>query len=335
MLDNEELQNNIWFGVIEDNTPAKSGDFRYKVRIFNAHTKDLNEIPTQDLPWVIPLFSPNTMSFISVANEGDWVVGFFADWPSKQVPMMTGVIPRYVVQDPNELSGGFTANAKFESPHNTVTALNPVLPAGAPAMNTRGVGRTTLPTVSYQYNGTVIESSDNNRAHVCDITNEIRLSSAVEFIKNFSLFQVARAALESAEDAASASPIATQILNAIRTLRSYVKVIQYALKVVNKVINDIIRIIAFLRQMIAWILSLPTQLLKLLQQCLAELYAAISNAIGNTISDVSGSEIVTEIRGLYGDVLATTQTVIQTQAAAQAGIQASSKLLDPKTYGKP
>lgn len=335
MLDNEDLENNIWFGVIEDNTPAKYGDFRYKVRIFSAHTKDLNEIPTQDLPWAIPVFSPNTMSFISVANEGDWVTGFFADWPSKQVPMITGVIPRYVVQNPNEMTGGFSANAKLESPNNNAVQLNAVFPPGAPAMNTRRVGASTIPTVSYQYNGTIVETSDNNRAHVCDITNEIRLSAAIEFIKNFSLFTAARAAIESVEDAASASPIATQILNAIRVLRGYVKQIQFALKVVNKVLNDILNVLSLIRQLISWILSLPAQLLKMLQQCLAELNAAVLSAIGNTLGDLSATEIITEVRNLYGDVLATTQEAVKVEANSQAIAQSSSRLLDPKSYGKP
>jgi len=327
-----------WIGVIEDRTPVLFGDMRYKVRIFNAHTPDLNKIPTQDLPWVIPLFSPNNTKWASWAKEGDWAFGFFQDGMSKQAPLMLGVFPRYIQEDPTNQHGAFTANAKYDSLNiSSQTAANttPVVPAGAPAMNVRREGTSTQPALSYTLNGTSVQESNNNREHVCDITSEIRLSAAINFIKNLSLFRTAREAIEGISNGAAASPITTQITNAIKSLRSIVKNIQFALNVLNKFVNEILQILTTIRAMIAWILSLPARMLALLQQCLVELYAAVSRAVGFTVSEASGSELIKEIKGLYGDVISTVGAAVTTQASAQAAVNSAGQLLDPKSYGKP
>lgn len=324
-----------WIGVIEDNTPVLFGDMRYKVRMFNAHTPDLNKIPTQELPWVVPLLSPNSTLFSSTAKEGDWVFGFYMDGLSKQAPVMIGVFPRYVQEDPKSQHGGFTAMAKFESPNSTASNTVPVIPADCPAMDPRRVGFSTQPSLTCTYDGTTVAKSDKNRAHVCDITNEIRLTAAIDYIKNLSLFRAARTAIESISDGSASSPIVTQITNAIKELRAIVKMIQFALNVVNKFVNDILRIVAWIRAQIAWILSLPAQLLALLQQCLTELYSTLSNAVGYTVSQGVGSNLITEVKGLYGDVIKTLDTAVQTQATAEAAVSSTSKLLDPKSYGRP
>lgn len=326
-----------WIGVIEDRTPVLFGDMRYKIRMFNSHTADLNKIPTQDLPWVVPLLSPNNTNMASSAKEGDWAFGFFTDGLSKQAPIMLGVFPRYVQVEPQSEHGGFTANAKIESPNSKVETANTIgiIPSDAPAMNTRRVGYSTQPALSYTYSGTTVEKSDKNRAHVCDITNEIRLTAAVDFIKNLGLFQAARTAIESLTDGSAASPITTQIISAIKELRAIVKMVQFALKVLNKFVNDILRIVTWIRMQIAWILSLPARMLALLQQCLTELYSLLSNALGYTVSQAVGSNLITEVKGLYGDVLSTLDTAVQTQASAQLAVTSTTKLLDPKSYGKP
>ena len=87
-----------WFvGVVEDRAdPEKVG--RVRVRCMGYHTADIQEIPTEDLPWasvMMPVtagansgigFSPHFLI------EGTWVVGFFRD-PAKQEPVIIGAIP--------------------------------------------------------------------------------------------------------------------------------------------------------------------------------------------------------------------------------------------------
>ena len=88
-----------WFvGVVEDrNDPQKLG--RLRVRCLGYHTKDLNKLPTSDLPWA-HVMNPITSATVSGVGqtplgcvEGTWVVGFFTDGNEAQMPMIMGTLP--------------------------------------------------------------------------------------------------------------------------------------------------------------------------------------------------------------------------------------------------
>ena len=86
-----------WFGVVEDrNDPLRMG--RCRVRILGYHVDDLEILPTEDLPWAMPVMPANSASSSGVgwsptgAVEGSWVVGFFADGPNMQHPMFWGTV---------------------------------------------------------------------------------------------------------------------------------------------------------------------------------------------------------------------------------------------------
>jgi hypothetical protein len=81
-----------WLGVVEDtNDPIKLG--RCRVRIFGWHTDNLEELPTNQLPWASPCISPNNANTSSVPLVGDYVFGFFTDSESAQAPVLLGVLP--------------------------------------------------------------------------------------------------------------------------------------------------------------------------------------------------------------------------------------------------
>lgn len=87
-----------WVGTVEDNgDPLGIG--RCRVRIFGWHTENINELPTETLPWAYPV-TPITNSAIGGTGVspigpqiGTRVVGFFADGKSGQQPIMTGTLP--------------------------------------------------------------------------------------------------------------------------------------------------------------------------------------------------------------------------------------------------
>ena len=89
----------VWFtGVVEDrNDPDKLG--RVRVRCLGFHTEDLNDIPTNDLPWahvMHPVTSPSMQGLgdsPSFLVEGSWVIGFFRDAVEKQQPIIMGSLP--------------------------------------------------------------------------------------------------------------------------------------------------------------------------------------------------------------------------------------------------
>lgn len=86
-----------WIGVVEDRMdPEKLG--RCRVRIFGYHTDNKEVLPTEDLPWALPI-QPITSAAISGIGStplgpvtGTWVLGFFLDGEDMQQPAMLGTI---------------------------------------------------------------------------------------------------------------------------------------------------------------------------------------------------------------------------------------------------
>ncbi len=86
-----------WIGVVEDRMdPEKLG--RCRVRIFGYHTDNKEVLPTEDLPWAIPI-QPITSAGISGLGSaplgpvtGTWIFGFFLDGDDMQQPAMLGTI---------------------------------------------------------------------------------------------------------------------------------------------------------------------------------------------------------------------------------------------------
>lgn len=100
-MDNITSNNNPnfywWFGLVEDrNDPLRLG--RCRVRIIAYHTDDKEQLPTEDLPWAMPIMPANSAGTSGVGwsptgvVEGSWVVGFFADGENGQHPMFFGTV---------------------------------------------------------------------------------------------------------------------------------------------------------------------------------------------------------------------------------------------------
>jgi len=81
-----------WVGEIT-NMIDPLGFHRCQVRIFGWHTDDTSALPTEDLPWAYALLPINNSQSVELPSVGDWVVGFFMDGESGQMPVMLGVMP--------------------------------------------------------------------------------------------------------------------------------------------------------------------------------------------------------------------------------------------------
>ena len=316
-----------WIGVVEDRVdPLNLG--RCRVRIFGSHTENLQLVPTSSLPWATPLYPVNDSRTISTPMEGDYVFGFFMDGLSSQAPAMLGVFPAIPQEDVNAVTGkGFHAKAKFTNA--TLTAndtASPIVSTKTPEMQINRIGKPTTPKLSYSTEGTGIEFSNNNRVHVCDIANIIRYEIAIQKLEAYGIFTALRNAIEALTSAVSSSPIISQITQAIKTLRGYIKMIQQAVDFVNTTILEIASFIKYIQAMIAYIVSLPAQVAAMLQQCLLELQAALTGALNLSIS----GGLLGEVQGLIGDVakLSTSASTTAVNATATAA------LLNPKSYGK-
>jgi len=92
-----------WFvGIVVSNKdPLKLG--RVKVRIRGIHSSNIDDIPTNDLPWA-QVVIPSTEGGISGIGKmgqiqtGAQVVGFFADGQSSQLPIVMGSL-HYIEND--------------------------------------------------------------------------------------------------------------------------------------------------------------------------------------------------------------------------------------------
>ena len=81
-----------WIGVVE-NIYDDLGVGRCQVRIQGWHTDNKSILPSEDLPWAVPVLPVNSSNYFSSVLEGDWVMGFFLDGENGQFPYMWGVIP--------------------------------------------------------------------------------------------------------------------------------------------------------------------------------------------------------------------------------------------------
>lgn len=85
----------IYLGIVEDrrNDPLKLG--RVRVRVFGIHSESLEDIPTESLPWAIPIMPATSASLSGIGQtvgyvEGSLVFVFFQDGESKQQPIILG-----------------------------------------------------------------------------------------------------------------------------------------------------------------------------------------------------------------------------------------------------
>ena len=88
---------NWWIGVVEDRMdPEKMG--RCRVRIYGYHTDSRELLPTESLPWAIPIQPITSAATSGIGSsplgpvEGTWVIGFFLDGEDCQQPAIFGTI---------------------------------------------------------------------------------------------------------------------------------------------------------------------------------------------------------------------------------------------------
>ena len=321
-----------WIGVVEDRfDPLNIG--RCKVRIFGSHTDNLDELPTRTLPWATPLYPINNSKAISTPMEGDYVFGFFMDGLSSQAPAMLGVFPAIPqVDGASQPEGvGFSGKAKLKDPTLSANAkLTPIVYANTPGMAPVRAGESTTPKLGYSKDGTGIEASNNSRAHVCDIANLIRFDAAKAKMEALGIFSAIRAAIEAITSGLSGSSIGTQIAQAIKVIKGYIKIIKDAADFITDVVLEIASYIKYVRDMIAYVISLPAKLYNDLVACLNELYSSLTGAL-----NISGSTgVLGEVQSLISDVASTAKSVQTTLVTASTVVSATTSLLNPQSFGR-
>jgi len=89
------MNNTFFVGIVEDvQDPLQLG--RVRVRVFGVHSESLSDIPTDSLPWAIPLMPATSASLSGIGHSGigflpgTMVFLFFQDGESRQQPVILG-----------------------------------------------------------------------------------------------------------------------------------------------------------------------------------------------------------------------------------------------------
>lgn len=196
-----------WMGVVENRMdPLKVG--RCQVRIFGWHTENTKLIPSEDLPWCLPLYPLNRSKDFSTPKEGDYVVGFFLDSESGQAPVMMGVLPG--IQ-----STAAAGDSGFQDQRTTTEiAAGPQIPAGQVQSS---VGQPTIvPLARGIIANSAISATNSARSAVPNIVTPIKATIAAAKAQAIVFLQEIRLA----KDAIIASFIApgAGILNSAATV---------------------------------------------------------------------------------------------------------------------
>jgi len=294
-------QNTIWTGVVEDtDDPLHLG--RCKVRIFGVHTDLLTAVPTKDLPWAMPLNSVNTRSF-ATPLEGDYVMGFFQDGISSQVPIILGItpsIPAKIVNTTRGFSSQSKKPIKKDLPNNLkANEINmPSTPPGA-----RG-----------DYANTNVSVTNSALSHSCDFRYFIQLpkfdmiglvdpvAAIQEAIKNGKnqAAQLMRAllvqmtgklrevingllpalGLDPSGELSKTYSIAKDLFRKINAAIKKIAIIVETASLYYNLVKDITMIVDYLK-------SLPDRIKAVVQECLTQFLSSVTNFV-NQIKSVPG-----------------------------------------------
>lgn len=114
--DDSEWRDNISCQKTDDANRAEGWGYRYKVRILGLHDKSEESIESSQLPWAqvqYPITSGSGGGGSSATSgilQGMFVYGFFKDYPSQNVPVITGILGNNAVTQLFQEIGTTVAN---------------------------------------------------------------------------------------------------------------------------------------------------------------------------------------------------------------------------------
>lgn len=298
----------LWHGVVEDILdPLKLG--RVRVRIIGWHNLNKVRMPHWTLPWASVVKSTTGAIQSPNLQFGDWVTGFFLDGTNAQKPIVMGKYDGITIPKAGELSG-VTPITEVNSylthgsgyPIELTEEQKKMLrsyPKPALNINLKVSGLPTMPLLSQGIvSGTALGIANKNRAHVCDISNEMRNAAAVARVAFGTLMQGIRAAVRAVLAALGFNPESesSRFIELAKEILRGIKFVQSIIDEISEYTQVFINYARQVRAMIDWILNLPKSLAALLAGCLNELLNAVGSAFSTLIGGAAGSNLSDSIK---------------------------------------
>jgi len=293
------------FGIVVDRQSIEKRN-ELKVRWIPAY---LN-VDDKDLPWSEVVNSLTDTSTIIDVIPGDIVMGTFLD-AEKQRPLVYGKI--------NSIPDGWKTTPQVMTlliNDGKLHPLNSTRIAGQPSLSSTGRG---------VIEGSVIDKSNNNRVHVCDISADMKRAASWVRLKFSELMKIIResirallATLGITPDGVSArfKELAQNVVRSLQKVQKFLKEVNDALFVLQDFIKQV-------NEMIKYILSLPAKILAMLNDCLARLYRSLAIGFGELFKDAEGvslgtdaTQVFEEVRNTFAAAVQTTSIAVQTASAA-------------------
>lgn len=315
-----------WTGVVENrNDPLKLNAVR--VRIIGWHSESLSDMPSEMLPWA-PVMVPVTDSNSSIdIKEGDWVIGFFMDGVAGQKPVVMGAFHGIKTIEDNTAQGF--------SPQLTEEQRNqlPVPPTNVILGGEKIEEPTTPRMCRGKIEGTLIEQTNKEVVHVCDVATQLKRSVIWERLKHSEFVSEIRKAIEALIKAFGNSPdsISQKIIELAKWLRRKLKDIQDRIKQLTDYLQITVEVATQLRAIVDWILSLPARLQAGLSNCLSAFLSGISSLVSDilTLPSASGSDISTALQEVKNAVSQASSTINTATEALAIPTQIASAVLAP------
>ena len=297
MYENDLVKLNNWTGVVEDyDDPLKTG--RLRVRINGFHNINKTVLPTDCLPWAMVALPVNGSTTVTGPKVGDWVIGFFFDRESAQLPVVTHVLPGI----------------------NTVVVKQPV---GAPQMPDGEIydrpGQPSLPPLGrgvVQF--TAIDTSNRSRAHVCDISYEV--DQTVGAMKNLygPIVDAIRKLINVVVGTSNYDPtgLVKQAIEFARQIVRFIKDVTSTLKKIQETIDGYLTVLKKVSAMITYLRSLPERALSFLTGCLENLYKTLRAGVTSLFAFDGDSGFFGEVGELLNTISEGVDAVTEATRAA-------------------
>jgi hypothetical protein len=312
----------FWQGVVEDRKdPLKLG--RCKVRIFGVHTENKQLLPTEGLPWANLSTSGQN---ITVPKEGEIVTGYFYQ-DDTDYPVIIGVIPGIKIVESNPQAG-------FSDPRSEAEKqAAPLWPEGTTSQK---LDEPTTPRISRgDISDTPTKVANDNKEHVCDISQEIKLQIALTKLKTSSFIQTIRAEIEALIKSTSDSAFAQELQQAIRMITAKLKEVQKIAKFIDDVVVAIAQAVKEIREIITWILSLPARIIAFMQECLTKFLSSVQDALSDSFGSITGTGGETTLIADVKELVSTATTTVSTVASTvQATVRVYNDVTDLTKYAK-